>query len=37
MKTSIDSQYATGLSRHNIERALIAAGNDLGVFRAVPA
>jgi sarcosine/dimethylglycine N-methyltransferase len=30
MKTSIDSQYATGLSRTNIERALIAAGKDLG-------
>jgi sarcosine/dimethylglycine N-methyltransferase len=25
----IDSQYATGLSRHNIEQALIAAGMDL--------
>ena len=29
-KTSqIDSQYSTGLSRHNIEQALIAAGMDL--------
>jgi sarcosine/dimethylglycine N-methyltransferase len=27
--TQIQAQYATGLSRHNIERALIAAGNDL--------
>jgi sarcosine/dimethylglycine N-methyltransferase len=25
----IDSQYSTGLSRHNIEQALIAAGKDL--------
>src|SRR5713101_2934463 len=25
----IDHQYATGLSRHNIERALVAAGKDL--------
>ena len=25
----IDQQYATGLSRHNIERALVAAGKDL--------
>jgi hypothetical protein len=25
----IDSQYATGLSRSNIERALLAAGKDL--------
>jgi ubiquinone/menaquinone biosynthesis C-methylase UbiE len=31
MKDSqIDAQYSTGLSRHNIERALIAAGKDLG-------
>src|SRR5580693_9260318 len=30
MKDSeIDAQYSTGLSRHNIEQALIAAGNDL--------
>jgi hypothetical protein len=30
MKTlQIDSQYSTGLSRHNIEHALIAAGKDL--------
>ena len=30
MKTpQIDSQYSTGLSRHNIEQALIAAGKDL--------
>ena len=30
MKTSqIDGQYATGLSRHNIEQALVAAGKDL--------
>jgi SAM-dependent methyltransferase len=30
MKTpQIESQYSTGLSRHNIERALIAAGKDL--------
>jgi sarcosine/dimethylglycine N-methyltransferase len=30
MKDSgIDAQYATGLSRHNIEQALIAAGKDL--------
>jgi sarcosine/dimethylglycine N-methyltransferase len=27
--TQIRAQYSTGLSRHNIERALIAAGNDL--------
>jgi SAM-dependent methyltransferase len=27
--TGIDSQYATGLSRQNIEQALIAAGQDL--------
>lgn len=26
----IGAQYATGLSRHNIERALVAAGKDLG-------
>ena len=26
----IDSQYSTGLSRSNIERALVAAGKDLG-------
>jgi sarcosine/dimethylglycine N-methyltransferase len=31
MKDSqIDAQYSTGLSRHNIEHALIAAGQDLG-------
>jgi sarcosine/dimethylglycine N-methyltransferase len=29
MQTQIGSQYATGLSRPNIERALIAAGKDL--------
>src|SRR5580704_19444166 len=30
MKDSeIDAQYSTGLSRHNIEQALIAAGKDL--------
>ena len=30
MKTlRIDYQYSTGLSRHNIEQALIAAGKDL--------
>jgi sarcosine/dimethylglycine N-methyltransferase len=27
--TQIDAQYSTGLSRHNIEQALIAAGKDL--------
>jgi hypothetical protein len=35
----IDSQYATGLSRSNIERALLAAGKDLNhlqVARMVP-
>ncbi|BAX91205.1 class I SAM-dependent methyltransferase [Mycobacterium shigaense] len=29
MSDTIEAQYATGLSRHNIERALIAAGKDL--------
>jgi ubiquinone/menaquinone biosynthesis C-methylase UbiE len=29
MTPQIDSQYSTGLSRHNIERALTAAGKDL--------
>jgi SAM-dependent methyltransferase len=29
MNTNIAAQYSTGLSRHNIERALIAAGKDL--------
>ena len=33
MNTRIDGQYATGLSRQNIERALIAAGLDLGDLR----
>jgi sarcosine/dimethylglycine N-methyltransferase len=28
--SEIDAQYSTGLSRHNIERALIAAGKDPG-------
>jgi sarcosine/dimethylglycine N-methyltransferase len=28
--TQIRAQYSTGLSRHNIEQALIAAGKDLG-------
>jgi sarcosine/dimethylglycine N-methyltransferase len=28
--TRIDALYSTGLSQHNIERALIAAGKDLG-------
>ena len=28
--TEIDAQYSTGLTRHNIEQALIAAGKDLG-------
>lgn len=30
MNTPIDGQYATGLSRQNIEHALVAAGLDLG-------
>ncbi|MGD1112411.1 MAG: class I SAM-dependent methyltransferase [Mycobacterium sp.] len=29
MNHAIETQYATGLSRHNIEQALIAAGKDL--------
>ena len=29
----IDSQYSTGLSRHNIEQALISAGKDLNYLR----
>jgi SAM-dependent methyltransferase len=29
MNDTIQTQYSTGLSRHNIERALIAAGKDL--------
>lgn len=29
MNANIAAQYSTGLSQHNIERALIAAGNDL--------
>jgi sarcosine/dimethylglycine N-methyltransferase len=29
----IETQYSTGLSRHNIERALTAAGKDLGDLR----
>ena len=33
MNTRIDGQYATGLSRQNIERALIAAGLVLGDLR----
>jgi sarcosine/dimethylglycine N-methyltransferase len=33
-KTQIDTQYSTGLSRHSIERALVAAGKDPG--RLVP-
>ena len=28
--TQIQAQYSTGLSRGNIEQALIAAGKDLG-------
>jgi SAM-dependent methyltransferase len=33
MKTRIADQYTTGLSRHNIEQALIAAGMDLDHLR----
>ena len=29
MNDTIETQYSTGLSRHNIEQALIAAGKDL--------
>jgi sarcosine/dimethylglycine N-methyltransferase len=29
MSPQVDNQYATGLSRHNIQQALIAAGKDL--------
>jgi hypothetical protein len=29
MNTHIGNQYSTGLSRHNIEQALIATGKDL--------
>ncbi|MBV9320684.1 MAG: hypothetical protein JO106_12385 [Mycobacterium sp.] len=32
--TQIQAQYSTGLSRPNIERALIAAGKDLDWFEA---
>lgn len=35
MNDTIAAQYSTGLSRHNIEQALIAAGKDLG--RLLPA
>jgi sarcosine/dimethylglycine N-methyltransferase len=33
MSTDIGTQYSTGLSRHNIEHALLAAGKDIGTLQ----